>query len=318
MQKSFKYLLNNLQYCTGNYTESHFLKYLTKDNFEKLKDLSLLSRGDDLKEIPCPSCDEGHFTPVRAENDKIYTVCPYEDDNHNYLEPIEVQTWVFDVEALLQQMTLKLNMIDQVESLTIKGMWQIGTFSKDDKHHICYFFRGKDFTKTLEFIKKQPANLRRYVIITCKQESDVLAMEHELLLIEATHFTNLHSGNLKFNKKTFENHLVSGFRNVNFNVKNGDLSANGEVIISITPSTPEFHFAELLWKKFNLPQTYQIIVSYIYKKTGKEYDELRDKVCQKMKHKIKKTAKKPEIIDQIFKTTKDENGENGYIMKNPT
>jgi len=316
MQKSFSLFLRQLHLSRKSFRESDILKSLTQDDFEELKNLGLLKQGSDSTHVICGSCDEPHPIHVKCDDGKPYTSCA-SDSMPNYLELSEIRRWEFDVYSFLQAMTVKLGINDEIEALEMDGLWNLGTFTKDDTRHICYFFQGKDFIKALRFIKKQPSNLRRYVVITCRQESEVLPMEHELLLIEAAYLVDLQSGNLKFSKKVFEDYLTSGFRNVNFNVTNGDLSANGEVVASITPSTPEFYFTEMLWRKFNEPQPHQGLVNHIYKKTGKEYDEHCSKVCHKMKRKIKEGAKKPKIIDQIFKTTKDENGENSYIMKNP-
>ncbi len=316
MQKSFSLFLRQLHLSRNSFRESDILKSLTQDDFEELKNLDLLKRGSDSTHVICESCDDSHAIPVKYDGKKPYAAC-ISDSIPNYLKLSEIRRWKFDVYSFLQGMTVKLGINEEIEALEMDGLWNLGTFTKDDTRHICYFFQGKDFVKALKFIRKQPSNLRRYVVITCKQELNVLAMEHELLLIEVTYLVDLQSGNLKFSKKVFDDHLTSGFRNVNFDATNGDLSANGEVIVSITPSTPEFYFTELLWRKFNSPQSHQGLVNHIYKKTGKEYDDPRDKVCHKMKRKVKEGAEKSEIIDQIFKTTKDENGENSYIMKNP-
>lgn len=316
MQKSFSLFLRQLHLCRKFFKESDILKSLIQDDFEELKNLGLLKRGGDLTHVICRSCDDPHPIPVKCDGEKPYAFC-VSDSTRNYLESHEIRTWIFDAQTFLQQMAFKLGMTDQVEVLGVEGMWQVGTFTRDDTHHMCYFFCGKDFGKVVEFIEKQPANFRRYVIVTCKQES-AKEVEQELLLIEAKHLADLKSGAMQFNKKVFENQLTSGFRNVYFDEKNGDLFVNGRYITNVTLSTPEFHFTQALWGNFNLPQSHHSLVSHMYKKTRQEYADSESKICHKMKRNIKKEAEKPEIIDQILKSTKNERGENSYIMRNPT
>lgn len=316
MQKSFEHFVKHLSYCQGSYTIGHFLKFLEVEHCEELKSLGLLAGKGELGEITCPSCED-HFTPVRIAGEQFYTVCPYEDHERNVLDQADVQKWVFDFQGLLRQLSSKLGISDQVESLLVDGLWQVGGFSKDDTYHTCYFFCGKDFIKAMEFIKTQPEAFRRYVIITCKQEETNIELPHEVLFIEAHHLISFQGGNLKFNKKVFEKHLVNGFRSVIFNEKNGDLLVNGELVVSLTPSSPEFHFAQALWGDFNLPRSHGSLVQHIYKHTRQEYADPDGKTCHKMKRAIKSGAKNKEAIDQIIQSTKTEDGKNGYIMRNP-
>lgn len=317
MQKSFKTFLKHLEYCQEAYTIRHFLKFLEADHCEEMKSLGLLVQKGDLEEIPCPSCEEMHFVPVRVQGERSYTVCPYEDHESNFLEVEDIQKWIFDFGNMLRQLAARFGITDQVEPLMVEGLWQIGGFSKDDTYHTCYFFCGKNFVKAMEFIRTQPVELRRYVIVTCKQEATNFSLPHKSLFIELEHLVELQSGSLKFNKKAFEKHLLSGFRSVVFDEKNGDLSVNGQLVVTITPSTPEFHFAQALWGNFNLPQSHRSLVGHIYQKTRQEYADTESKTCHKMKGNIKRDAKNKEMIDQILGTTKNENGEHCYIMREP-
>jgi len=316
MQQSFEHFLRNYHRCSKSVKEGRLLKMLTEDEFEGLKNAGLFAQGGDLREVLCPSCSDGHLMPVKFENGDYFTVCLQEDFDRTPVDAQEVRTWDFNIESFLERMAPKLGMEAQVESLVVEGMLQVGTFSRDNTYHVCYFFYGKNVEKAQEFIKKQPSDFRRYVLFANRQVDLKFEHPHECLVLETEHFTTFNNGKLKFKKKAFEEYLTAGFRNVYFNLKNGDLSVEGKVIVTITPSNPEYHFANSLWTVFNQPRTHQKIGSDIYKGTGKGYADTDSKLCHKMKKKIKEGAKKPEIIDQIFQTTKDENGENSYIMKN--
>lgn len=316
MQKTFPSFLRQLHLARKSFRESDILKVLSEEDFEELKNLNLLRSSGDATHIMCESCDDPHSVPVRYRNGKLYAAC-ISDSKPRLIEPTEVRRWELNVQGFLQGMASKFGIDGSIEELEVAGLWQMGGFSKDDTHHTCYFFCGRDFSKVVDFLKTQPANFRRYIVITSKQEQAHLSLSQELLLIEVEYLVSLQSGTVKFNKKVFDNHLISGFRSVLFDVKNGDLSVDGQLVASITPSTPEYHFVQALWEDFNVPRSHGGLVRHIYKKTRQEYADTDGKTCHKMKRSIKKDAKNKEMIDRIFKSTKTENGENGYIMKNP-
>ncbi len=317
MKKDFTYFLGQLHNYQDCFQECHLGNLLEDKDIKDLKDLGILCRGSDLKEILCKSCDNDHFLPVKVEDGKAYYLCPYEDTARNYLSLQEVTTWNFDNEAFLQQLSLKLKIEANIEKMNVDGLWQIGGFSKDDTRHNCYYYHGRNFDDALGFIKKLPSDLRRYVIFTSKQEISTLESAHELLLVELKELVSFKKAKLIFDTQYFDASLINGFRNVIFSTKNGDLIVNGQTIATVTPSTAEYNFVELLWGNFNEPVSHQRIKGHIYKKTGKEYEDDAQKLSHKQKNKIKNDSNKPAIIDEIFKTTKDSDGNNAYIMRNP-
>lgn len=317
MKKDFTYFLEQLHNYQDCFQECHLGNLLEDKDIKDLKDLGILCRGSDLKEILCKSCDNDHFLPVKVEDGKAYYLCPYEDTARNYLSLQEVTTWNFDNEAFLQQLSLKLKIEANIEKMNVDGLWQIGGFSKDDTRHYCYYYHGRNFEEALAFIKQLPWNLRRYVIFTNKQEVSTLESDHELLLVQLKELVCLRNAKLLFDLKLLEKTLINGFRNVIFSAKNGDLIVNGKVVATITPSTPEYNFVEIIWKHFNEPVSHQRIVGHIYTKTGREYEDSPQKLCHKQKNKIKKESRDSALIDQIFKSTKDFNGDPAYIMRNP-
>lgn len=317
MKKHLTHFFEQLHYHPDCFQEVQLGSLLESQDISALKDLGFLKRGSDLIEILCKSCDNDHFLPVRVEDGKPYYLCPYEDTARNYLALQEVSAWNFDIGAFLQQLSLKLKIEANVEKMEVDGLWQIGGFSKDDTRHNCYYYQGRNFDDALGFIKKLPSDLRRYVIFTCKQEVSTLESAHELLLVELKELVSFKKAVLVFDTQFFDASLINGFRNVIFSTKNGDLIVNGQTIASITPSTAEYNFIELLWANFNEPVSHQRIKGHIYKKTGKEYEDDAQKLSHKQKNKIKKDSSEPAIIDEIFKTTKDADGNNAYIMRNP-
>lgn len=316
MQKSISLFIERIHHYQDYFLENQLTNNLEIAEVETLKTLGLLKRGADLKEISCKSCDNSHFLPVRVSDGKMYCFCPHEDTERNYLSSEDVATWNFDVEAFLNQLSLKLGIEANVERMAIQGLWQIGGFSKDGTRHNCFYYQGNNFEEALAFIGKQPSSMRRYVIFTNKQEVSILET-HSLLLIEVKELIGLKNKRLSFNKKLFEEYLINGFRSVIFTPENGDLIVNGKRIATINPASPEYYFLEILWKYFNEPVAHKRIEKYIYEKTGKEYADSAGKLCHKQKGEIKKASTEKKVVDQIFQTTTDLNGDHAYVIKNP-
>ncbi len=319
MKKSLITFIEALHHYPDHFQERQLQCFLEDSEIELLKNLGILKQGSDLKEITCQSCDDDHFLDVQVENEKPYSFCPASDIARNYIDPQELTTWHFDVEKFLQTMALKLGMEDRVEKLDIPHLWQIGGFAHDDTRYHCYYYQGRKFNEALDFLEQQPHAMRRYVIFV-NQRVLVLSQvtNQNLVWTEMNGYAELKGKQLVFNKKLFQEFLINGFRSVLFDRKNGDLTVNGRPICSIIPSSPEYYFAEILWKNFNEPVSHQKIVNYIYEKTRKEYADTTGKLCHKLKKKIKDAAEEAQIIDEIFKTTTDLNGENAYIMRNPS
>ncbi|MBL4694553.1 hypothetical protein JKY72_04260 [Candidatus Gracilibacteria bacterium] len=316
MQKSLSHFIEQIHRYPDHILEDQLKALLENKTIKALKDHGYLKRGSDLKELLCQSCDDDHFVPIRVEGEKLYYLCPQQDTARNYVSLDAVSTWHFNTGAFLQQLSLKLKIEDSIEKMKIHGLWQIGSFSKDDTRHNCYYYQGRDFDQVLAFIKQLPSTMRRYVIFTNKQELSKLESEHELLSIEVKELITLKNNKITFNKGLFDEFLINGFRSIIFNPKNGDLIANGQIIANIKPSTAEYNFIEILWQNFNEPVSHQRIQGYVYKKTGKEYEDDPQKLSHKQKKKVKDKSNNPTLIDEIFKSTSDLDGNNSYVMKN--
>ena len=318
MQKSFPLFIEAISRYPDYFQSRQLLSLLNDSDIEALKKLGLLKRGSDLGEVTCPSCHDGHFLEVRIEGDRPYCFCSTSDTAHNYLEPQDVETWHFEADIFLQQMALQLGIDDRVEKLTVPNMWHVGGFSKDDTRHDCYYYQGKNTEVALSHIGGLPSSMRRYILFTNKQTNFASpTMEHEFLHVPITDVVSLKRGSPSFAKKVFNEYLVSGFRVVRFNVKNGDLIVNGKRIVTIPLSNPEYYFALKLWVNFNEPVANEDTKNFIYAKTKREYADTSDNLCYKQKEKIKKASDAPGLVDCIFKTANDINGENAFIMRNP-
>lgn len=318
MLKSFSRFLEAIHLYPDGIRQGQLEDFLEASDAEALKEIGILKRGSDLTEMLCRSCDEDHFVEVRIKEGKLYCVCSHSDCQPSPVYPEEVAVWLFDVEAFLRVMAPKFGIEDGVEKMGIEGMWQVGSFSREETHHACYYYQGQDFANALAFIGKQRSQMRRYVLLTNRTGTSTTQLEgHAVLFIETKDLAGLKSGKLTFNKKAFDESLVHGFRSVIFDPTNGDLIANGRRIATVTPASTEYYFVKLLWQHFNEPVSHEKMARYIYEKTKKEYSESFGKLANKQKDKAKKASTDPALIDKIFDTTRDQDGKNAYIMRNP-
>ncbi len=320
MQKSFPLFLRQLYLCREFFKESDVLKSLTQDDFEELKNLGLLKRGSDSTHVICESCDDPHHIPVKCEGEKPYTSC-VRDSARNYLEPHEIRTWVLDVRSFLQGMTARLGINEQIELLEIEGLWHLGVRTKDGIPHTCYFYHGKKFEDVSELLGNQRAGTERQIVISSKKGLSTKVGEQGISTLDVGLLVELKEGNLKFNKRIFDQYL-NAFRGVQFDLKSGNLSVNGESIVTIAFNTPQYHFAAFLWEKFSEPMSNDKIRQHVSKKRRYNYDRDSNQVCYDLKNKIKALAKdderKQKLLDTIFVTSPTQGSNNGFMMQNPT
>ena len=125
MQKSLARFIEQIHHYPDYLLETQLKNLLEDKDVKSLKELSFLKQGSDLKEILCKSCDDDHFLLIKVDNGKPYYLCSQEDTGRNYLCPEEISTWKVDIEALLQQLSLKLNIETSIEKMQVEGLWQI-------------------------------------------------------------------------------------------------------------------------------------------------------------------------------------------------
>lgn len=286
-------------------------------DLQTLKDMTILKRESDLMEVLCRSCDEDHFVEVRMEYGKPYCFCPYSDSQRSYLAPEDIMVWSFDMGAFLQKTASGLGVQEEVEALATQGVWQVGGFTKDDTRHACYFALGSRVQDALDFIKSQEGRMRRYVLFTIGSDALPRPLSGHAVILRLEELTGVKNGKLAFDRKFFDAFLVNSFRSVIFDPKSGDLAVNGKRIGTVNPSSPEYHFVELLWQNFNEPVPHGRIAAHVYEKTRKAYDETPSKLAHKLKNKIKKASDDPGMIGRIFCSARDAGGETAYVMRNP-
>lgn len=320
MQKSLPLFLRQLHLCRKSFRELDILKVLFEDDFEELKNLGLLKPCSDATHVMCESCDDPHPTSVRYDGKKPYTLC-IRDSMPRYLESNEIRKWEFDVRTFLQGMTVKLGINEEIEPLEVDGLWYLGTFTKDDIPHSCYFYHGKKLENATDLIESQQIGFGRQIVITSKKTALAKPKERNVFPLDAGLLAALKAGEVKFNKKVFHQYL-NAFRGVQFDVDSGDLRVNGELIVNIPLKTAQYHFAVFLWEDFGKSRANLKIREYVCKKRRYTYDRSPDQFSYDMKNKIRSKVKKDErkynLLDTIFVPSGTQDNQNGFKMQNPT
>lgn len=316
MSQSLEILLQQLHFYPDHFQDCHLRKYLSTQQIEALQNARILVPSSDLQQIICPSCDNGHFIDVYFENDEYRCRCP-EDILPNVLTKTDIATWSFEVESFLLPIAETLKLHGSVDKLLIPGLWSLGSYIREGIRHYCYYYQGKNFPAAEKWIKEQH-NQYRYIVLTNKQEiCQSPSIESKFLTIPITEIVSLKHARVHIDQKSFFQQCVNGFRAVIFNPKNGELLVNGTSIAIVTPTTSEYYFVQALWELFNEPVAHETLARHIRNETNTQYSETDSKLCHKQKNAIKKASSDSDLINQVFFSNKDENGNLGYMMRNP-
>lgn len=300
----------------SHFTDQELGELLDQKEIKVLKDSELLKRGADEKMILCQSCDDPHLLEVKKDGEEIYSFCSESDEARNLIDTEILATWVFNVEGFLNNLALGLGIDPNVEKLELEGFWEVGRLSREDTLHTCFYYQGENLEKVLEFIQSRPKEMRRFIVLTNIQHPKQNEATCPLLTLDLKEMIELKRNQIIFSKKHFDQHLIHAFRSVIFEL-NGDLSFEGQVVARITPSTPEYWYTDILYSHFNQPISHEKIKNHICENTNWKYSDIPADLAHKQKNKIKGDSIKPDLIAKIFDTTKDLEGKNAYIMRNP-
>lgn len=320
MQKSFPLFLRKLHLAQKSFRESDVLELLKAEDFEELKNLGLLKRCSDSKMVICTSCDEPHPIQVHCDGGDPYTCC-ISDSRPNILNPSKIRKWELNVQNFLQGMTNKFGIKESIEALEVEGLWHLGTVNKDQSYYVFYFYHGKKVDEVVEFLKSKAVGFEQQFVITCKKGDVANPKGSSVLFLDACVLVDLKGGELKFDKKLFQQHL-NAFREAQFEPDCGSLRVNGELIVTIPLKTTHYYFACCLWNQFGVPTANSKVKKYVCEKRGRSYDRDADQFCHDQRSKIKALAKgderKEKLIASIFGTLPTQDGQNGSVMQNPT
>ncbi len=317
MKQSFETLIRKIHHYPDHFLDCDLRIYLSTNQIQVLNQAGIITRGSDLLQIPCSSCDNNHWSEVCIVNGQHYYECPSDS------EPIpvtvsDITVWQFQIEQFLLLLGARIQMKLSVEELAIDGLWQMGYFIKNDVRHCCYYYQGKNPSEVIDHIELLPRKDYRYIVFTpYPQRLEFPNSSKQILVIDIAEMVSLKAREIVINKTYWDTCLVHGFKVVEFNPSNGDLCVNGKLIASITPATAAYHFTNILWKNFNEPISNADIGLYVVNQMGKHIEDIDGNFCYKQKSAIKKSSSKPKLIKQIFETTSTPNDEIAFRMRNP-
>lgn len=317
MSGSFESFIKDIRHYPNQISDPELHGYLSSDDIKILKDARILVRGSDLKEVPCPSCDENHWIETYMLDGQRYSQCPM-DSGPIPITDSMVTVWVFQTEPFLALCGGRLKITVGVEKLAVDGLWHVGVSIKNDVRHYFYYYQGKNPNAVIGHIQSLPRKDLRHIVFTSHpQEFEFKDNNNQILVIAITEIVSLKNEKLTIDKEYLDTCLVHAFRTVDFDPSNGDLCVRGEPIAAITPTTAEYYFAKVLWENFNMPISHTQIALYISDNMGKSFADTDSNLCYKQKRAIKKLATNQKLIEQIFEPTNTLDGENAFRMRDP-
>lgn len=313
-----KKLLNNFAF--------HSPAILSKEEAEKhpkelevLLSLGILQQDTFPQERWCPSCESESLPIQVVSKDRAFTLCTRDETaGRDYFDPQTLTQWQFNLPRLLELVAKELKIKGDVKNVVANDLWLIGTLQKDGRHFLIFYSRTNDISSHSKFLDAFKSPVRAFVIFT-NTETPLINLERaETVVVPIADMVELKKNTLVWDAKSFQEHILTAFRQVVFYPTNGDVMLNGKVIGGITPSTPEYFFTLILWQNFNQPVSHSDIFSYCKEQLGKEkdYEDTHQAFCYKMKSNIKKQIKNC-VVDKVIVSTKALNGSNAYKMTNP-
>ena len=313
-----KKLLNNLAF--------HSPATLSKEEGDKhpkelevLLSLGVLKQDTFPQERWCPSC-ESESVPIQTiSKERAYTLCTTnEEAARDYFDPQTLKQWQFSLPKFLELAAKELKIKSDVKNVVANDLWHIGTLQKDGRHFLVFYSRTNDLNAHKNFFNAFNSPIRALIIFTNTETSLINLNKAEAIVMPIADFVELKTKSLSWDANTFQNHLLTAFRQVVFYPSNGDLVVLGKVLGTITPSSPEYFFAYTLWDNFNQPVSHESIFSYCKEQLGKQndYTDTAQAFCNKMKSNVKKQIKNG-VVDKVIVSTKTPSGSNAYKMTNP-
>ncbi len=310
MENFFKYL-NEPKQTLISKSE---LKHLLDDNILNFfKDSNFLELDQPLNEIVCLECNEHISEITKAKNGKFYGTCQKPDITSFFIEPDEIDIYKFNINNFLKFLSKELSIRNELKAVIKNKLWQIGKIN----NYFVYYSKINSLEYCKDLIENQNnISNKNFIILTNSPAENLTIKSGEILCISLLDIL-VFKRKLKCDVKEFKNILDNKFNKVVFDNNNGDLIVEGEIIASVTPSTKEFYFLEILFENFNYPIPHDDILDYCSQKIRKKYEERAQVFCAKLKNNIKKSSNNKQIVDKIIKSTKNKSGLNAYQMTKP-
>jgi len=311
-------ILNNLplQYpCRFSYQELQDL--FGNETAGLLDKLNFLEEDSPAKSVFCPSCQNEHEIVISPAKE-AFVVCTDEDTGRIPIDPQTLKRWQFNLPKFLELGAKELKIRGDVKNVVANDLWQVGTLQKDGGHFLVFYSRINDINSHAAFFDAFKSPVRAFVIFTNTETPLINLNRAEAIVMPIADFVELKTKSLSWDINTFQDHLLTAFRQVVFYPSNGDLVVLGKRLGNITPSSPEYFFVLVLWESFNQPVSHNDIFSYCKEKLSKQkdYTDTAQAFCNKINSNVKKLIKN-NAVDRIFVSTKTPNRLNAYKMTNP-
>lgn len=187
-------------------------RILGKDELLALSKAGVLRQNRLHNEVLCQSCEDGHFTEVKYDNDnKPFIICNRENNVRTYLKPDELNIWRFDIPRFLELAAKELKIKGDVKNVFANDLWQIGTLQKDGKHFLVFYSRTNDLNSYSTFFDDFKFSVRAFVVFT-NTETPPLKNERVKAVIPLVDIVKIKNKLLVWNTKLFQEYLLNALR----------------------------------------------------------------------------------------------------------
>ena len=274
---------------------------------------------DTIQTHECSACNEMH--DVLEDNGNFFYVCP--NWGKTTLNPVELVRWELDPEKLAQFVASEFRLDGKLKVIN-DSLYQLGRIEIHKQAASIFLLRG-DVESQKEALESQGG----VKVVLCTNQQDLPPEQNQTSYTHLIDYLDVEKDKVKLDHDEFFFFVSQQLHIVHFNAENGDLSANGKLVVNVTPSSPEYYFIEMLWQDFDKPVSHQQLFRYVICKQHNldmnddqidldQYSESTPQaLCNKLKSLIKTSAKSntaKQQVDQMIMTTRTTDENNAYRL----
>lgn len=284
----------------GRVADESLRLLFTAREIELLNAAKALARTETAASMPCPNCDDGHFSEIQRDAEgKPFVSCTFEPGPAYYLNEADTSMWRLDVPSLLRLVAEKLDIETAVREVVAGDLWTVGVRRAPGASPVAILFsRTGDLDKLFDKIDERPLGYANTIVFTptggpvpsghfhirATKLDDHLAMRTRGIGGDATKLDEL---------------ISITFRMVVFT--EGDIIVDGQVIGSLAYGSAEYWFFDYLMKHFGVAVPQVDVQRYCAKQRGRDdYAKSAEAFCAEMKSNIKKKCGKNPKVDKMI------------------
>ncbi len=321
LSKIFNRLDSSFYPCEFSYAD--LIGMLSEREFSHLRKDDILRQNGYQTSVRCDACLDGHLAEVVIiSTDEGYFICNRSMEPKTPINPLLYSQWQWNLPVFMKKIGKGLQLSVDPKPLSESDFWYLGikTFNRMSVL-VFYLRRIVETAKYQDFmIAQQTGSSVKNILILKSGDSSVpwLNIQPPPLFLSLEDLLKFEKSGIVFNLKQIKDVVTTGFRNIFFDERNGDVVLKSSTLGNITPSSPEYFFLSALWRSFDIPLTHQQIVTYMDEGLGEARDKNKkddSQYCATIKSKI--VSKLGEDVDKFLTATRTSGGLPAYRMFNP-